>query len=97
MLGGCHHASVREHRTAVDWAQGIKYSIDETYSDAEKIILVIDSLNTHKALSLYKVFASEKVRRILKKLELHYTSKYGSWLNIAEIELNVMTRQCLGK
>lgn len=95
--GGRHHTSAREHRTAVDWAQEIKYLVDEMYADAEKIILVMDNLNTHKASSLYKAFAPEEARRILKKLEIHYTPKHGSWLNIAEIELNVMTRQCLSR
>lgn len=96
-LGGRHHTSVREHRTAVDWAEEIKYMVDEMYPEAEKIILVMDNLNTHKPSSLYKAFNPEEVRRIIKKLEIHYTPKHGSWLDIAEIELNVMTRQCLSR
>jgi hypothetical protein len=96
-LGGKHHVSVREHRTAVDWAEEIKYLVDEMYPDAEKIILVMDNLNTHKPSSLYKKFKPEEARRIIKKLEIHYTQKHGSWLDIAEIELNVMTRQCLNR
>lgn len=96
-LGGRHHVSVREHRTAVDWAEEIRYLADVMYPDAEKIILVMDNLNTHKPASLYKAFKPEEARRILKRLELHYTPKHGSWLNIAEIELNVMTRQCLSR
>ena len=87
--------SVREHRTAEDWAEEIKYLSDVMYPTAEKIILVMDNLNTHKPSSLYKVFPPEEARRIIKRLEIHYTPKHGSWLNIAEIELNVMTRQCL--
>ena len=94
-LGGKHHVSVREHRTAVDWAEEIKYLVDEMYPDAEKIILVMDNLNTHKPSSLYKRYKPEEARRIIKKLEIHYTQKHGSWLDIAEIKLNVMTRQCL--
>ena len=94
-LGGMHHVSVREHRTAVDWAEEIKYLVDVMYPDAEKIILVMDDLNTHKVSSLYKRYPPEEARRIIKKLEIHYTPKHGSWLDIAEIELNVMTRQCL--
>jgi hypothetical protein len=94
-LGGRHHVSVREHRTAVDWAEEIKYLVDEMYPDVEKIILVMDNLNTHKPASLYKKYPPEEARRIIKKLEIHYTPKHGSWLDIAEIELNVMTRQCL--
>ena len=96
-LGGKHHASVHEHRTAVDRAHEIKYLSDVMYPDAEKIILVMDNLNTHKAASLYKRYSPEEARRIIKKLEIHYTPKHGSWLDIAEIELNVMTRQCLSR
>jgi hypothetical protein len=96
-LGGRHHTSVKEHRTAVDWAEEIKYMVDEMYPEAEKIILVMDNLNTHKPSSLYKAFNPEEARRIIKKLEIHYTPKHGSWLDIAEIELNVMTRQCLSR
>ena len=96
-LGGKHHVSVREHRTAVDWAEEIKYLVDEMYPEAKKIILVMDNLNTHKPSSLYKKYKPEEARRIIKKLEIHYTPKHGSWLDIAEIELNVMTRQCLNR
>ena len=96
-LGGMHHVSVREHRTAKDWAGEIKYLSDVMYPDAEKIILVMDNLNTHAISSLYKAFKPEEARRITKRLEIHYTPKHGSWLNIAEIELNVMTRQCLSR
>ncbi|MGE4509435.1 MAG: IS630 family transposase [Eubacteriaceae bacterium] len=96
-LGGKHHVSVRLRRTAVDWAEEIRYLVDELYADHEKIILVMDNLNTHKPSSLYKAFPPAEARRILKKLEIHYTPKHGSWLNIAEIELNVMTRQCLSR
>ena len=96
-LGGRHHTSVREHRTALDWANEIKYLVDVMYPDAEKIILVIDNLNTHKVASLYKAYPPAEARRITKRLELHYTPKHGSWLNMAEIELNVMTRQCLSR
>ena len=96
-LGGVHHVSVREHRAAVDWAEEIRYLADIMYPDAEKIILVMDNLNTHKPASLYKRYPPEEARRIIKKLEIHYTPKHGSWLDIAEIELNVMTRQCLSR
>lgn len=67
------------------------------YPDAEKIILVMDNLNTHKPSSLYKKYKPEEARRIIRKLEIHYTPKHGSWLDIAEIELNIMTRQCLNR
>lgn len=96
-LGGKHHVSVHEHRTAIDWAQEIKYLSDVMYPDAEKIILVMDNLNTHKPASLYKAFSPAEARRIIKRLEIHYTPKHGSWLDMAEIELNVMTRQCLAR
>jgi len=96
-LGGTHHVSVHEHRTAIDWAAEIKYLYDEMFPDVEKIILVMDNLNTHKAASLYKAFPPTEARRILKRLEIHYTPKHGSWLDMAEIELNVLTRQCLSR
>lgn len=94
-LGGVRHLSVREQRTAIDWADEIKYLADISYPDVEKIVLVLDNLNTHKISSLYKAFPPEEARRIAKRIEVHYTPKHGSWLNVAEIELNVMTRQCL--
>lgn len=96
-LAGRHHVSVREHRTAIDWAEEIRYLVDEMYPDIQKIILVMDNLNTHKPASLYRAFPPEEARRIIKKLEIHYTPKHGSWLDIAEIELNVMTHQCLSR
>ena len=89
--------SVPEHRTAVDWATEIKYLSDVMFPDAKKIILVMDNLNTHKPSSLYKRYPAAEARRIIKRLEIHYTPKHGSWLDIAEIELNVMTRQCLSR
>ena len=96
-LGGKHHISVHEHRTATDWAEEIKYLSDEMYPEAEKIILIMDNLNTHKPTSLYKAFPPAEARRIIKRLEIHYTPKHGSWLDMAAIELNVMTRQCLSR
>lgn len=96
-LGGMHHVSVRKRRTAKDWAEEMKYLSDVMYPDAEKIILVMDNLNIHNPASLYKAFPPEEARRIIKRFEIHYTPKHGSWLDIAEIELNVMTRQCLSR
>ncbi len=96
-LGGVRHVSARERRTAIDWAEEIRYLVDVSYADRDKIILVMDNLNTHAVSSLYKAFPAKEARRIAKKLEIHYTPKHGSWLNIAEIELNVMTRQCLSR
>ena len=96
-LGGRHHVSVKEHRTAVDWAHEIKFLVDEMYPDADAITLVMDNLNTHAPGSLYKAFPPEEARRIRKRLDIHYTPRHGSWLDIAEVELNVLTRQCLNR
>jgi len=96
-LAGVRYVSVREHRTALYWAEEIKTMVDEWYPDADKITLVMDNLNTHAPASLYKRFQAPEARRILKKLDIHYTPKHGSWLDMAEIELNVMTRQCLSR
>lgn len=88
---------VEETRTAVDWAEKIRYLVDVIEPDAERIILVMDNLNTHTIGSLYKAFPPEEARRIARKLEVHYTPKHGSWLDIAEIGINIMTRQCLDR
>lgn len=89
--------SVEETRTAIDWAEKIRYLVDVIEPEAEKIVLVMDNLNTHTVGSLYKAFPPEEARRIAKKLEVHYTPKHGSWLDIAEIGINIMTRQCLDR
>ena len=89
--------AVEPTRTAVDWAEKVKYLVDEVEPDAEKIILVMDNLNTHSIASLYKAFPPEEARRIAQKLEVHYTPKHGSWLDIAEIGINIMTRECLNR
>ena len=96
-LGGRHHACALQRRTAADWAAQIKYLVDVMYPCDEKITLVMDNLNTHAPSSLYKAFAPAEANRIWKRLDVHYTPKHGSWLNIAEIELNVLTRQCLSR
>ena len=80
-----------------DWAHQIKRLLDEDYPDAKMVILVCDNLNTHKAAALYKTFKPQEARRLLDRLEIHYTPKHGSWLNIAEIELATLTRQCLDR
>ena len=95
-LAGWHHQSVREHRTAVDWAEEIKWLVDNR-PEAKKIVLVMDNLNTHKIASLYKKYDPETARSIRRKLEIHYTPKHGSWLDIAEIELSALGNQCLSK
>lgn len=94
-LGCWRKVTVRERRTSIDWAQEIKELLDRDYPEAEKIRLVVDNLNTHKIASLYEAFEPEEARRLAKRLEIHYTPKHGSWLNIAEIELSVLTSQCL--
>ena len=94
-LGGWREAHALLRRTAIDWAYELKWLIDEKYCDAEKIILVMDNLNTHTISSFYKAFSPEEAFRLSQKLEIHYTPKHGSWLDIAEIELSALTVQCL--
>ena len=94
-LGQWREAHALPHRTCEDWARQMKWLIDEVYSDVEKIVLVMDNLNTHTTASFYKVFSPEEAFRLTQKLEIHYTPKYGSWLDIAEIELSALTIQCL--
>ena len=94
-LTGRRKVHVRERRTAVDWAYEIQELLEVDYPDAEVVVLVCDNLSTHTIASLYKAFPPEKARSLAKRLELHYTPKHGSWLNVAEIELSVLARQCL--
>lgn len=96
-LGGWRHTCVCERRTKVDWANQIRILLEEYYPDKPKIRLVMDNLNTHTISSLYEVFPPEVARNLAKRLEIHYTPKHGSWLNIAEIELSVMSKQCLSR
>ncbi len=96
-LRGWRHLTVTERRTKVDWAHCIKELADVHYPDAEKIVLVMDNLNTHTPASLYEAFAPAEAKRLTDRLEIHYTPKHGSWLNIAEIELSVLGRQCLDR
>jgi transposase len=88
---------VTERRTKTDWAHQIKELVDVRYPQAERIVLVMDNLNTHTPASLYEAFDPEEARRLTEKLEIHYTPKHGSWLNMAEIELSVLSRQCLDR
>lgn len=94
-LAGKRYVRVRDRRTAVDWAHVIKEVVDALYPDAERVVLVMDNLNTHSVASLYEAFPPAEARRLAAKLEIHHTPKHGSWLNIAEIELSVLARQCL--
>ncbi len=96
-LTGWRHVEVTDQRTQIDYAQQMKYLVDERYPQAQKIKIVQDNLNTHIGASLYKAFIPAEARRILDKLDFHYTPKHGSWLNMAEIELSVLTRQCLDR
>jgi len=96
-LGGHRHVIVTERRTAVDYAHAIQNLVDVQYPDARKIVLVQDNLNTHKLASLYEAFEPEEARRLIEKLEIHYTPKHGSWLNMAETELGILGRQCLDR
>ena len=96
-LDGWRRVEVRERRTKVDWAHVIKRLVDEDYVDRERIVLVMDNLNTHRLSSLYEAFAPSEARRIAERLEIYYTPRHGSWLNMAEIELGVLTRQCLDR
>jgi len=94
-FGGKRYVSVTDHRAKVDWALQIKELLDEHYPNAKKVVLVMDNLNTHNGGSLYETFQPDEARRFLDRLEMHYTPKHGSWLNIAEIELRILTGQCL--
>jgi hypothetical protein len=94
---GWRHVAVTGRRTMQDFAHQMKWLVDEAYPEAEVIRVVLDNLNTHRAASLYETFAPGEARRIAKKLEFHHTPKHGSWLNMAEIELSVFSRQCLDR
>jgi DDE superfamily endonuclease len=94
---GWRHVAVTEQRTMQDFAQQMRWLVDEAYPEAEVIRIVLDNLNTHRPASLYETFAPAEARRILKGLEFHYTPKHGSWLNMAEMELSVLSRQCLDR
>ncbi len=96
-LIGKRWVDVTEHRTKVDWAHQIKQMVDQRYPEAERIVLVMDNLNTHTPASLYEAFPPMEAKRLADKLEIHYTPKHGSWLNMAEIELSVLSRQCLNR
>jgi len=94
-LNGWRSATALERRTRADWANQIKWLLTEVYPDVEKVVLVMDNLNTHDAASLYDTFPPEEAFALRQRLEFHYTPKHGSWLNIAEIELSALSRQCL--
>lgn len=96
-LEGWRHVQVTDRRTKTDFAEVIRQLVDVHFSDAEKIVLVMDNLNTHKPASLYEAFPPAEARRLIEKLEIHYTPKHGSWLDMAETELSILTKQCLDR
>ena len=96
-LGGTRRVWVREHKGAADWAEVIRELLEDLYPQAERVRLVMDNLNTHAGGSLYKRFAPAVARGLCRRLEMHFTPKHGSWLNMAEIELSVLSRQCLAR
>lgn len=94
-LGNWRHVEVTERRTKIDFAHCLKSLVDDFFPDAKLVHVVMDNLNTHKLASLYEAFSAEEAHRIARRLHLHYTPKHGSWLNMAEIELSILSRQCL--
>jgi hypothetical protein len=94
---GQRDVQVTEHRTRPDWARYVKHIVDDVCPLAERVTLVCDQLNTHSLASLYETFAPEEAHRLARKLELIYTPKHGSWLNMAEIEFSALNRQCLDR
>jgi hypothetical protein len=96
-LAGQRFVKVTQRRTAVDFAYVLRDLVDVHYAEADRIVLVMDNLNTHKVASLYEAFEPAEARRLLEKLEIHHTPKHGSWLNMAETELSVLSRQCLDR
>jgi hypothetical protein len=96
-LLGWRAVRVTERRTALDFAEVVRWLVEEVHEEADKVVLVMDNLNTHKVASLYEAFPPEQARRIAERLEIHHTPKHGSWLNMAEIELSVLARQCLDR
>jgi len=96
-LGGWRRCDVSERRTKQEWAEQIRVLLEEDYPDSEKVVLVMDNLNTHKTSALYERFPAAHAFRLSQRLEIHYTPKHGSWLNIAEVELSALTTQCLNR
>jgi hypothetical protein len=96
-LRGWRHVRVTQRRTRVDWAFALQALLDAEYQEAERVVLVMDNLNTHSPASFYEAFPPQEARRLTERLEIHYTPKHGSWLNVAECELSVLGRQCLSR
>jgi hypothetical protein len=96
-LVGWRHVEVTARRTAVDFAQVLRWVVEDVHPDAERVVLVVDNLNTHGPACLYEAFEPERARRIAERIEWHYTPKHGSWLNVAEVELAALSVQCLDR
>ena len=96
-LRGWREVRVSAQRTRIDWAHCVRDLVDVHYPDAERVVLVLDQLNTHSPASLYEAFPPEEAKRVASKLEMHHTPKHGSWLNMAELELSALQRQCLAR
>ena len=96
-LAGWRHVMGTDRRTAKDFAEVVRWLAEDVYPEAERVVLVMDNLNTHKLASLYEAFEPEQARRIAERIEVHHTPRHGSWLNVAEIELSVLSRQCLDR
>jgi hypothetical protein len=94
---GWRHVEMTEHRTKIDYAHCIRWLVDAVYPQAEYVRIVQDNLNTHTAAALYEAFEPAEARRILQRVEFHYTPKHGSWLNMAEIEISLFARGCLSR
>ena len=94
-LAGWRHVLITEHRTKVDYAYAMRYLVDELFPEADVVVVVQDNLNTHTPAALYEAFEPAEAKRILNRLEFHYTPKHGSWLNMVEIELGILSEQCL--
>ena len=96
-LAGKRHIEITDQRRRVEWAEVMRIVSDELYPDAEKIVVVLDNLNTHVGAAFYLAFEPQEARRLVERFEMHYTPKHGSWLKMAEIELSALTRQCLDR
>ena len=96
-LAGKRHIEITDQRRRVEWAEVMRIVADDLYPEAEKIVVVLDNLNTHVLAAFYLAFEPQEARRLMERFELHYTPKHGSWLNMAEIELSALVRQCLDR
>jgi hypothetical protein len=96
-FAGWRHVQVTDQRTKIDFAHSMRYLVDELFPEADKIIIVLDNLNTHTPAALYEAFKPAEAKRILDRLKFHYTPKHGSWLNMVEIEIGVLAEQCLDR